>query len=83
MWIEFNENHIHDLNLSITRISRSRDAAIVNISEIMLADQTNCIFPESAIKLRQSPFACQIHRKSMASYRQDQVIFGKHRFENS
>jgi len=55
MWREFNENHIHDLNLSLTRISRSRDAAIVNISEIMLAVQRNCIFPESAIKLRQSP----------------------------
>jgi len=38
MWREFNETEtqFHDLDLSLTRISRSPDASIVNISEIML-----------------------------------------------
>ena len=40
--------HFNDLNLSLTRISRSPDASIVNISEIVLGRPTNYIFSESA-----------------------------------
>ena len=40
--------NFNDLDLSLTRISRSPDASIVNISEIKLGRPTNYIFSESA-----------------------------------
>ena len=75
--------YFNDLDLSRTLISRSPDASIVSISEIMrgtVADPINYIFSESA------SFGGDLivsDSQEVASDRQDQVILGKHHFENS
>ena len=72
--------HFNDLDLSLTRISRSPDASIVNIPEIVLGRPTNYIFSESASFVGDLSVS---DSQEVATDRQDQVIFGKHRFENS
>jgi len=63
--------HFNDLDLSLTRISRSPDVSIVNISEIMLGRPHKLyMFSESA-SFDGDP-ACQ-DSQEVASDRQDQL----------